>query len=210
MPGSACPATAAAEQSRSNSPLDSRRFANKLTLHNDRAEEIGMKLAFWTRMRGLIVALLLPAGCAGGNGEPATNVNDVADADDTAGASDETIEEMEEMDLSTSRSSENDLFQVSYASDGGAIPMNELHIWTLHMETAAGQPVEDATISVDGGMPNHGHGLPTEPAVTEYLGDGDYRVEGLKFQMAALWETAFTIDAGDDSDTVVFHFMVSE
>ena len=31
---------------------------------------------------------------------------------------------------------------------------------------AAGEPVDDATIGIDGGMPQHGHGLPTRPRVT--------------------------------------------
>ena len=33
-----------------------------------------------------------------------------------------------------------------------------LHSWTLHLETASGTSVDSASITVDGGMPQHGHG----------------------------------------------------
>ena len=38
-------------------------------------------------------------------------------------------------------------------------------------------------LKVDGDMPQHGHGLPTRPRVTRNLGNGDYQIEGVKFQM---------------------------
>src|SRR5262245_38384975 len=86
-------------------------------------------------------------------------------------------------DYSTTRLSDQGLFRVSYASSRDIVPVNQMHKWTLHVETSDGQLVENAIISVDGDMPEHGHGLPTRPQVTQYLGDGDYLVEGIKFQM---------------------------
>jgi hypothetical protein len=52
-----------------------------------------------------------------------------------------------------------------------------------------GEPVENATIAVDGDMPEHGHGLPTCPQVTKYLGNGDYLVEGEGTQIIAFLKT---------------------
>jgi hypothetical protein len=83
-----------------------------------------------------------------------------------------------------------------------------MHQWTLHVETADGQPVENATITLDGDMPQHGHGLPTSPQVTEYLGNGDYLVEGLRFQMGGWWVMDFAITAEGQSDTVRFNMIV--
>lgn len=103
-------------------------------------------------------------------------------------------------------SSEFGLFSVSYRADDGAIPLNELHTWTIHVEDADGQPVTGARISVDGRMPAHGHGLPTQPAVTADLGGGDYRVEGLRFQMVGEWVLDFTIQAGGQTDTAAVSF----
>jgi hypothetical protein len=113
-----------------------------------------------------------------------------------------------DLDTSTTRSSDNGLFNVSYTPSNGTIPVNQMHQWTLHVETADGQPVENATITLDGDMPQHGHGLPTSPQVTEYLGNGDYRVEGLKFQMGGWWVMDFVITAEGQSDTVQFNMML--
>lgn len=103
-----------------------------------------------------------------------------------------------------SKESDEGAFVVSFQSALDPIEINKMHEWTLHVETAAGDPVEDAEITVDGGMPAHNHGLPTQPQVTEYLGNGDYRVQGLRFHMGGQWQVSFGITAGDTSDTVTF------
>ena len=58
------------------------------------------------------------------------------------------------------------------------------------------------TLSIDGGMPEHDHGLPTAPRVVAELGGGDYRIEGLRFHMSGLWEIQISIDSGDHRDVV--------
>jgi hypothetical protein len=108
-------------------------------------------------------------------------------------------------DTSTSGLSDSGLYQVSWESDPAEVPLNQIHTWTLHVETSAGQAVEDAKILVDGGMPQHGHGLPTSPQVTEYLGNGNYLVEGLRFQMTGYWEVKFIISANGESDSITFN-----
>jgi hypothetical protein len=113
-----------------------------------------------------------------------------------------------DLDYSTTRASDQGLFNVSYTPSTGTVPVNQIHQWTLHVETTDGQIVEDATISVDGDMPQHGHGLPTRPQVTEYLGNGDYLVEGLKFQMGGWWLMDFTITANGQADAVHFNMML--
>ena len=100
--------------------------------------------------------------------------------------------------------SEKGYYAVSYTSDVEPIEINRIHAWTLHVETVDGIPVEDADISVGGGMPAHNHGLPTKPRVTENLGDGLYRVEGLRFHMGGDWQVTFTIESGGNVDTVTF------
>ena len=113
-----------------------------------------------------------------------------------------------DLDVSTTRESDNGMFRVSYAPSTGTISVNEMHEWTLHVESADGTPVEDATITVDGDMPQHGHGLPTRPRVTRNLGNGDYLVEGLKFQMGGWWLMDFTITADGQTDAVQFNMML--
>jgi YtkA-like protein len=113
-----------------------------------------------------------------------------------------------DLDYSSERISDKDLFRVSYVSSQDIVPVNQMHQWTLHVETDDGQPVENATITVDGDMPQHGHGLPTRPQVTKNLGNGDYLVEGLKFQMGGWWVLDFTISGDGQTDTVRFNMML--
>ncbi|HEY9525988.1 MAG TPA: FixH family protein [Anaerolineales bacterium] len=113
-----------------------------------------------------------------------------------------------DLDYSTTSESDNGLYRVSYTASNGTIPINQMHEWTLHVESADGTPVEDAAITVDGDMPQHGHGLPTSPRVTQYLGNGDYLVEGLKFQMGGWWLMDFTITANGQTDAVHFNMML--
>ncbi|HJR79409.1 MAG TPA: FixH family protein [Anaerolineales bacterium] len=113
-----------------------------------------------------------------------------------------------ELDYSTMRNSNNDLYRVSYHASTDSVPVNQMHQWTLHVETLDGQPVENAAITVDGDMPQHGHGLPTRPQVTQYLGNGDYLVEGVKFQMGGWWVMDFTITAAGQTDVVRFNMVL--
>lgn len=114
-----------------------------------------------------------------------------------------------DLDYSNTRVSENGLFRVSYVSSQDIVPVNQIHQWTLHVETADGQPVENATIAVDGDMPEHGHGLPTRPQVKKYLGNGDYLVEGMKFQMGGWWVMDFTITTNSYTDAVHFNMKLN-
>jgi hypothetical protein len=70
---------------------------------------------------------------------------------------------------------------------------------------ANGRPVEGAIVSVDGGMPEHGHGLPTQPRVKRALGEGVYEIEGVRFSMGGWWELKLAIDSSAGADTVVFN-----
>lgn len=68
-----------------------------------------------------------------------------------------------------------------------------------------GRAIDDAEISVGGGMPQHGHGLPTRPRVTRNLGDGIYEIEGVRFNMGGWWEFKLAIAGSRGADTVTFN-----
>lgn len=70
---------------------------------------------------------------------------------------------------------------------------------------ANGQSVDGAVITVDGGMPQHGHGLPTRPRVTKALGNGEYVIEGVRFNMGGWWELKLAIAGKEGTDTVTFN-----
>jgi len=99
--------------------------------------------------------------------------------------------------------SKRGLFNVSYESELHPIEANRIHHWVLHIENAAGDPVIAANIEVTGGMPLHNHGLPTRPRITEELGNGNYRLDGMRFHMAGDWEITINIDVDGKTDTVI-------
>jgi hypothetical protein len=110
-----------------------------------------------------------------------------------------------DLDYSRTRLSEAGRYRATIRPQGDTIPKGKLHRWTLHVETAAGVPLDSGSFAVDGGMPQHGHGLPTKPRVTRALGNGDHLVEGLKFNMAGWWVVKFRVAAAAGSDSVVFN-----
>ena len=77
----------------------------------------------------------------------------------------------DDLDLSREKPSANKVYMVAVAPEREPLDRNTLHAWIATVKAADGSPVEDARISVDGGMPQHGHGLPTAPAPIVSLPD---------------------------------------
>ena len=94
-------------------------------------------------------------------------------------------------------------FIVTYSTPDGPPEINQMHSWILHIESDTGDAIEGAQIEVDGGMPAHDHGLPTRPRVTEELGDGFYRLDGVRFHMSGYWEMVILIRSDESEETVV-------
>lgn len=94
-------------------------------------------------------------------------------------------------------------FQVRYRSALRPITINQIHRWVLRVETSRGEPVSNALITMQGGMPEHDHGLPTSPRSRPAAEDGDYLLEGIRFHMPGYWELTVSIKAGSVSDTVL-------
>ncbi len=75
--------------------------------------------------------------------------------------------------------------------------------------TPDGRPVEHAAVAVRGDMPEHGHGLPTQPRMTSEVSPGTYIVEGMKFQMGGWWVVDFDItDTDGHTDAVRFNLIL--
>jgi hypothetical protein len=94
-------------------------------------------------------------------------------------------------------------YRVSYTSQLQPLAINRIHDWVFHIENSDGAPIENATVSVTGGMPEHNHGLPTDPQMTESLGNGDYVLAGMRFHMNGYWELKVTVDDSGRRDTVI-------
>jgi hypothetical protein len=81
----------------------------------------------------------------------------------------------------------------------------QLQTVRLVVRDAEGRAIDEAEISIDGGMPQHGHGLPTRPRVTRSLGDGIYVIEGVRFNMGGWWEFTLAIAGSHGPDTITFN-----
>ncbi|HEY4307499.1 MAG TPA: FixH family protein [Gemmatimonadaceae bacterium] len=110
-----------------------------------------------------------------------------------------------DLDYARTRTSAGGAYRATIHPQGDSIPQGKLHRWTLHLETADGVPVDSAVIAVDGGMPQHGHGLPTKPQATRDLGNGDHLIEGMKFNMGGWWVVKFRVAAQAGTDSLVFN-----
>ena len=81
----------------------------------------------------------------------------------------------------------------------------QMQVVRVTVRDAEGRAIDEAQISIDGGMPQHGHGLPTRPRVTRNLGDGMYQIEGVRFNMGGWWEFKLAIAGSGGADTVTFN-----
>jgi hypothetical protein len=91
---------------------------------------------------------------------------------------------------------------------GAPLRPREMRTIRAVVRDAEGRPVDGASIAVDGGMPQHDHGLPTRPRVTRDLGEGTYEIEGVRFNMGGWWEFKLRIGGPAGVDTVTFNLDV--
>ena len=111
------------------------------------------------------------------------------------------------MDFSLTRESPNKHFVITLIPPE-LVPVQEIHSWRVKVATPDGKPVTQGLVYVNGGMPEHGHGLPTRPAITRELSEGVYLIEGMKFSMTGWWEITLAIQAAEGSDNVSFNTVV--
>ncbi|MBP8298407.1 MAG: FixH family protein [Burkholderiales bacterium] len=83
--------------------------------------------------------------------------------------------------------------------------LRQLETVPVRIADASGRPVAGVAIAVSGGMPEHGHGLPTQPRVTRALGDGVYEIEGVRFSMGGWWQLKLAIESPAGADSVTFN-----
>lgn len=113
------------------------------------------------------------------------------------------------LDLSLKRPSEQRRYLVEVRPLAEPIAINKMHAWEAKLTLPTGEPVSGARITVGGGMPQHGHGYPTQPRVTRELGDGRYLIEGMKFSMSGWWKLTLDMDSAAGVDKVTFNTIVA-
>lgn len=115
-----------------------------------------------------------------------------------------------DLDLTLQHPSQQGKFVVRMEPPATGPAVNQMHAWQVRLSAPDGTPVSQAKVSIDGGMPQHGHGFPTRPRVTREVSPGVYALEGMKFSMTGWWDMRLSIRAGDVSDTAVFNFVLTD
>jgi len=102
------------------------------------------------------------------------------------------------------RSSANGMF-VAMLIPEEPLRVRKMQSMTVVVTDAAMHPIDNAQIRIDGGMPQHGHGLPTQPRVTSNSGGGAYEIEGVRFNMGGWWEFTLSITTPAGTDFITFN-----
>lgn len=79
--------------------------------------------------------------------------------------------------------------------------------WELQLTDASGAGVANAALTVDGWMPEHGHGLNAAVVVSE-LGGGRYSAEPINLVMPSVWDVRISIESGDLRTEALFQLCV--
>jgi hypothetical protein len=114
-----------------------------------------------------------------------------------------------DLDLSTTKSTAAGVYRVELVAPAQPPAINQMHSWKVKLAAPDGTPVRGARFTVDGGMPQHGHGLPTQPRVTRELDEGVYALDGMKFSMTGWWEVKLDIQGSRGADKVTFNTVVN-
>jgi YtkA-like len=113
------------------------------------------------------------------------------------------------LDTSLTQPTAEKKFVVTLLPPTAPAALNQMHAWQVKLTYPSGEPVSQARFKVDGGMPQHGHGLPSQPQVTKELAAGTYLLEGMKFSMTGWWEIKLAIETPTATDKVTFNTVLN-
>lgn len=90
------------------------------------------------------------------------------------------------------------------------IPLNEYQSWTLQVERSDHKRVVLRDLLMDGGMPAHGHDLPSTPKIVWQDHPGRYGINGLLFSMPGNWDLQFLLVDSEGTDLATFSIAAGE
>jgi cytochrome c peroxidase len=102
------------------------------------------------------------------------------------------------------QTSVNGRYRVSVRPGSRPVRMNEWQEWLIHIARRDGAPLSLREVALDGGMPAHGHGLPTAPTVAAAGPSGTFAARGVRFNMAGRWELRVLIADREGADAASF------
>ena len=96
--------------------------------------------------------------------------------------------------------------KIEIYSELSPLSINTIHSWHIRVLDRDDEILELEELNVFGGMPEHDHGLPTQPEVTMRLDNGDYLLEGVRFHMQGHWELQIEFQYAGVDDTAIIDF----
>lgn len=112
------------------------------------------------------------------------------------------------VDLATRQVSRQGHYRAEVRQRHEPVALGEFQSWLLAIETPDGKPVRGAELGISGGMPQHGHGMPSSPRYEAGPNPGEYRIDGLQFSMPGWWEVSVFISKDKVGDTVTFNLLL--
>ena len=107
-----------------------------------------------------------------------------------------------------SRASRAGRYHVSIRPEREPAAIGPLHAWIVEVQRPDGAPAEVHQLVFDGGMPAHDHGFETRPTVTDVLGPGIFRVDGVRFHMAGEWTIQVRLLGPAGADDAIFELEI--
>jgi len=151
------------------------------------------------------------AGCTPhDNAAASSSARASPDASASSNAPTGTRERPAKLDTSFKRKTVGGKYIVEIAPPASGTSVGRIQSWTLTLQTATGEPVEGANIDVSGEMPEHGHGLPTDPQAKPTIHAGRYTLDGMKFNMGGWWELHLKIRGPQGADRITFNTVLPE
>ena len=96
--------------------------------------------------------------------------------------------------------------KIEIYSELSPLSINQIHSWHLRVLNRNNEILELEELNIFGGMPEHDHGLPTQPKVTTRLDNGDYLLEGVRFHMQGHWQLQVELQLNGVEDTAIIDF----
>ena len=100
--------------------------------------------------------------------------------------------------------SHNDVYRASLMAPEPASAVGS-RTWVVEVRTATGRPVENAALTLESWMPDNDDVRATRPRVTESLGAGRYRVDGLRLDRRGWWNVRLQIVGSFGTDSLAFN-----
>lgn len=166
-----------------------------------------------------LMALLL-AACSGGEAPESPTVGAPAPEEPsktTKATSSAHKVRSDQGPVTLERTTQSGRYTLELSFDPPEPPMGELFAVEAVVRTRTGEPLETGSVTLDARMPQHNHGMMTDPvdlpASCPEGGsppcprpEGRYRTEGFKFHMTGEWTITAQVDGplGSDSTSFVF------